>query len=134
MLRVLQHYNIPIKLTAMIQNLCSQPMSAVRVGTDISDWFRQTAGVRQGCTLSLDLFNLFLEHALAEALDVYQGGALINGRRVSNLRFADINLMGETVTEAQDIVQDVHEFSQRHGLEISKDEAKFCLLPKNSEI
>jgi hypothetical protein len=131
MLRVLQHYNIPRKLTAMIQNLYSQAVSAVRVGTDISDWFRQTVGVRQGCVLSPDLFNLFLEHVLAEALDVYQGGALINGRRVSNLRFADdIDLMGETVMEAQDIVQDVHESSQRYGLEISKDKTKVLLVAK----
>ena len=80
---------------------------------------------------SVDLFNLFLEHVLAEALDVYQGGALINGRRVSNLRFADdIDLMGETVMEAQDIVQDVHESSQRYGLEISKDKTKVLLVAK----
>ena len=77
-------------------------MSEVRIGTDISDWFRQTVGARQDCVLSPDQFNLFLEHVMAEALDVYQGGALINGRRISNLRFADdIDLMGETVTEEQ---------------------------------
>src|SRR3981081_2239995 len=75
--RVLQHYNIPRKLTALIQNLYGQAVSAVRVGADISDWFRQTV-----CVLSPDLFNLFLEHVLGEALEAYRSGALINGRRV----------------------------------------------------
>ena len=52
-----------------------------------------------------DLFYMFLDHVLSEALDAYQGGTLVNGRRVSNLRFAiDIDLMGETVTEVQDIL------------------------------
>ena len=37
MFRVLQHYNIPRKLTALIQNLYSQAVSAVRIGNDISD-------------------------------------------------------------------------------------------------
>src|ERR1051325_1942181 len=85
MFRVLQHYNIPRKLTSLIKNLYSQATSAVRVGADISDWFRQTVGVRQGCIPSPDLFNLFLEHVLGE----YTGGAFVNGHRVSNLRYAD---------------------------------------------
>ena len=88
MYRVLQHYNIPKKLTALIQNLYSQAASAVRIGVDISDWFHQTVGVRQGCILSPDLFILFLEHVLSEALDVYKEVSVSNGRRVSNLRFA----------------------------------------------
>ena len=63
-----------------------------------------------------------MEHVLSEALDAYQGGALVNGRRVSNLRFADdIDLMGETGTEAQDIVTAVNLSSQKHGLEIIKE-------------
>ena len=133
MYRVLQHYNIPRKLTALIQNLYSQAVSAVRIGVDISDWFHQTVGVRQGCVLSPDLFNLFLEHVLSEALDAYQGGALVNGRRVSNLRFADdIDLMGETVTEAQDILTAVHLSSQKHGLEISKEKTKVLLVSKEA--
>ena len=131
MFRVLQHYNIPRKLTALIQSLYSQAVSAVRIGTDISDWFHQTVGVRQGCVLSPDLFNLFLEHVLGEALEAYHGGALMNGRRVSNLRFADdIDLMGETVNEAQEILESVHRSSQRHGLEINKDKTKVMLVAK----
>ena len=131
MFRVLQHYNIPRKLTALIQNLYSQAVSAVRIGNDISDWFQQTVGVRQGCILSPDLFNLFLDHVLGEALEAYQGGALASGRRVSNLRFADdIDLMGETVEETQDLLEAVHFSSQQHGLEISKDKTKVLLVAK----
>src|SRR5437867_6626274 len=59
MLRVMRHYNIPAKLCSLIKSLYDQAISAVRVGKDISDWFSQTVGVRQGCTLSPDLFNLF---------------------------------------------------------------------------
>ena len=131
MFRVLQHYNIPGKLTSLIKNLYSQATSAVRVGADISDWFRQTVGVRQGCILSPDLFNLFLEHVLGEKLEAYTGGALENGRRVSNLRFADdIDLMGESVSEAQSILGAVHRSSKRHGLEISKEKTKVLLVAK----
>src|SRR3989442_9083400 len=67
MLRVMRHYNIPAKLCSLIKSLYHQAISAVRVGKDISDWFSQTVCVRQGCTLSPDLFNLFLEHILSEA-------------------------------------------------------------------
>jgi len=40
--------------------------------------------------------------------------------------------MGETVDEAQDIVQRVHQCSQRHGLEISKEKTKVLLVTKET--
>jgi exonuclease III len=133
MVRVLQHYNIPRKLVVLIQDLYNQAVSAVRIGTDVSEWFRQTVGVRQGCVLSPDLFNLFLEHVLGGALEAHNGGALMNGRRVSNLRFADdIDLMGETTLEAQEILDTVHTASRRHGLEISKEKTKVLLVAKET--
>ena len=89
LLRVLQHYNVRRKLVSLIQSLYSRAVSAVRVGSDVSGWFNQTVGVRQGCILSPDLFNVFLEHILNEALIAWESGARINGRCVSNLRFAD---------------------------------------------
>jgi len=50
-----------------------------------------------------------------------------------NLRFADdIDLMGETVDEAQDIVQRAHQCSHRHGLEISKEKTKVLLVTKET--
>jgi hypothetical protein len=64
-------------------------------------------------------------------LFAYEGGALVNGRRVS-LRFTDdIDLMEETVSEVQDR-QAVHQSSQRHGLEISKGKTKDLLVARET--
>ena len=52
-----------------MQVIINRTESAVIVGHDITDWFKQTVGVRQGCIMSPDLFNLYLEHILRVALD-----------------------------------------------------------------
>jgi hypothetical protein len=53
----------------LIENLYRRTQSAIRVGNDITEWFKQVIGVRQGCILSPDLFNIYLEHIMREALD-----------------------------------------------------------------
>ena len=37
------------------------------MNNNLTDWFETTIGVRQGCLLLPDLFNVFLENILAEA-------------------------------------------------------------------
>src|SRR3989442_8906865 len=126
MLRVMRHYNIPAKLCSLIKSLYDKAISAVRVGKDISDWFSQTVGDRQGCTLSPDLFNLFLEHILSKAKEGIDSefGIRANGERFTDLCFADdIVILSETVESAQSMLQQINDASSRYGMDISK--AKF---------
>ena len=51
--------------------------------------FNTTVSVRQGCLLSHVLFNLFLEEIMAEIQDEHISKISIDGRNLSNLRFAD---------------------------------------------
>ena len=54
------------------------------------DWFKIGKEVRQGCTLSPCLYNLYTEYIMQNAgLDEAQAGIKISGREINNLRYAD---------------------------------------------
>ena len=64
---VLQRYGVRQKLINIMRDLYSKAKSCIRLNNNFTEWFETTIGVRQGCLLSPDLFNLFLENILAEA-------------------------------------------------------------------
>ena len=63
--------------------------SAVYNDNNIGEWLQTTIGVRQGCLLSLTLFNLILERIMADALEDNIGTVSIGSRTIIKLRFAD---------------------------------------------
>ena len=85
----MKKYNISTNLIQVIKNLYNKATSAVLFNSSMGDWFRTTAGVRQGCLLSLTHFNIFLERIMTDALEDHEGTVSIGGRTITNLRFAD---------------------------------------------
>ena len=71
--------------------------ATVRTGHGKTDWFQIGKGVRQGCILSLCLFNLYVEYITLNAgLDEAQAGIKIAGRNLNHLRCTDdITLMAK---------------------------------------
>ena len=53
---------IPDHLTCLLRNLYAGQEAAVRAGHGTTDWLQIGKGVRQGCILSLCLFNLYTEY------------------------------------------------------------------------
>ena len=51
-----------------MQYLYNNTKSTVIVGRSNTEWFKQRVNVRQGCVLSPDLFNIYLEHVMYEPL------------------------------------------------------------------
>ena len=67
-----------------------QVKKQVRIGHGTIDWFQIGKGIRQGCILSLCLFNLHAEDIMSNArLDEAQAGVTIAGRNINNLTYAD---------------------------------------------
>ena len=66
-------YNINANLIKVIESLYSKATSAVYYNGSVGEWFRTTAGVRQGCLLSPTLFNIFLERIMTDALENHEG-------------------------------------------------------------
>ena len=71
-----------------------------------TDWFQIGKGVRQGCILSLCLFNLYAEYIMRNArLDEAQAEMKTAWRNVNNLRYADdTTLMAESEEELKSLL------------------------------
>ena len=82
-------------------------------------------GVRQGCILSLCLFNLHAEYIMRNAgLEDAQAGIKIVGRNINNLRYADdTTLMAESEEELKSLLMKVEE-SEKAGLKLNIQKTK----------
>ena len=71
---------IPEHLTCLLRNLYAGQEATVRTGHGTTDWFQIGKGVRQGCILSLCLFNLYAEYIMRNAgLEEPQAGIKMAG-------------------------------------------------------
>ena len=92
----------------------------------MTDWFQIGKGVRQGCILSLCLFNLYAEYIMRNAgLEEAQARIKIAGRNINNLRYADdTTLMAESGEELKSLLMKVKEKSEKVGLKLNIQKTK----------
>ena len=107
--KILQEMGIP-------DHLYAGQEAEVRTGRGKTDWFQIGKGVRQGCILSLCLFNLYAEYIMRNAgLEEAQAGIKISRRNINNLRYADdTTLMVESEKELKSLL--MKEESEKVGL------------------
>ena len=92
----------------------------------VGDWFYQ------GFLLSPTLFNIFLELIMGEALDSASNTVSIDGRNISNLRYADdIDTVARSDTELATLVQSLVSVSRKYGMEINAKKMKMMTNSKN---
>ena len=96
--KILKEMGILDHLSCLLRNLYSGQEATVRTRHGTTDWFQIGKGVRQGCILSLYLFNLYAKCTMRNArLDEAQAGIKVAGRNINNLRCADdTTLMAES--------------------------------------
>ena len=79
--------------------VCQEAIGRTRHGK--TDWFKTGKGVRQGCILSLCLFNLYAEYIMQNTwLDEAQARIKIARTNIDNLKYADdTTLMAQSEEE-----------------------------------
>ena len=86
------------RLLRAIQALYEGSKACVKVGQSETKMFDVQKGVRQGCTLSPWLFNVFMDKVVKEARRDFVSRVKLSTRSVEVLMFAnDMVLMGESV-------------------------------------
>ena len=82
---------IPDHLTYLLRNLYASQEATVKTEHGTTDWFQIRKGVRQGCILSLCLFNLHAEYIMQNAgLDEAQAAIKIAWR---NSKTSDMQMI-----------------------------------------
>ena len=124
--KILKEMGIPDLLTCLLRSLYAGQEATVRTGHGKTDWFRIGKGVRQGCILSLHLFNLYAEYILRNAgLEEAQAGIKNGGRNINNLRYADdTTLMAESEGELKSLLMKMKEESEKIGLKLNIQKTK----------
>ena len=113
-------------LTCLLRNLYAGQEATVRTGHGTSDWFQIGKRVRQGCILSLCLFNLYAEYIMRNTgLEETQAGIKTARRNINNLRYADDTiLMAESEEELKSLLMKVKEESEKVGLKLNIQKTK----------
>ncbi len=87
MFNLLNDMGFPRHIVALIQALFEKQSAIVRWNGSLTKPFSTEKGVRQGCILSPLLFS-YTEQLMREA-EITESGAVIGGRSISNVWFAD---------------------------------------------
>ena len=118
-------YNINGNLLRTIECLYNKATSTVYHENNIEEWFQTTTGVRQGCLLSPNLFSVFLERIMADALKDHEGTVSVGGRTITNLRFAvDIDGIAGQEQELVKLVNHLEEASTAYDMQISAEKTQ----------
>ena len=116
---------IPNHLTCLLRNLYAGQEATARTGHGKTDWFQIGKGVRQGCILSLCLFNLYAEYIMRNAgLEEAQAAIKNAGRNISNLRYADDTTLMAESEELKSLLMKVKEESEKVGLNLNVQKTK----------
>ena len=81
-------------------------------------------GVRQGDTISPKLFTAALQWVM-KSLDWDERGIRVDGRFLSNLRFADHIVLFSSITEAETMLKELNEVGKKIGLRINRKKTQF---------
>ena len=123
----------PPHLVNLLANLYKSQRASVRIAGVMSEWFSIRKGVRQGCVLSPYLFNIVSETVMRKALEGFQGGISIGGRKISNLRYADdIVLLASSIEELQELVSRISRIGKEYNLLINSSKTKAMALKGES--
>ena len=129
---ILNKLDIDGKDLRILSNLYWRQTATVKIDGEHSEETPIRRGVRQGCILSPDLFNLYSENILREIENIQ--GISLGGRNINNLRYADDTvLIAQSEQSLQDMLDTVVEASENKGLALNISKTECMTISKTPQ-
>ena len=129
--RVLRAYGVNGELIRAVRSLYDDGKACVRVQGQKSDWFGVGQGVRQGCTMSPWLFNIFMDNIVREAKQRFEGGVEMETGKIQLLLFADdLMLVTERDEDAERNVKVLDEVMMKWRMTINWGKTKVMVVKR----
>ena len=124
LIEIMKRTGIPNHEIRLIANLYWKQKASVRPNQGESEEIEIKRGIRQGCTLSPILFNLYSEFLIEEALS-NRNGRNINRENINNIRFADDTvLIAESKEDLQEMINELDQKCTEYGMRLNAKENK----------
>lgn len=119
----------PEHIIHLNMELYKNQQALVRTENGNSDLFSIEKGVRQGCILFPDWFNIYAELIMRNALADFNDGIVISGNLINNLRYADDTTHITTSCEScEEILNKVKAASEKVGLYLNVKKTKIMII------
>lgn len=120
------------RMLSAVRSLYHNVTSCVRLNGMFSDWFNVNTGLRQGCSLSTILFNIFIND-LATSLKNLNKGVDIGNEKVCILLYADdIVLIAENEAELQILLSQLNDWCKLNGIFVNNNKSNIVHFRPNS--
>lgn len=132
MIRKLYHYGIDDQIILMIDNLYRDAVTYVKWNGENSAPFNIEQGVRQGGTLSADLYKIYVNQLLDELCTSQAGGRIGDINCCAPACADDITLVASTPQDAQILIDIATDYSHREAYHLQP--TKSVVLHNNKDI
>lgn len=131
---ILRQTGISYRDRRLIHNIYTREIGVVRDGSNEESAHIQR-GVRQGCSLSPYLFNLYVQKAIDRVREEVNLGLPIHGERIDMIRFADdIALMTESEEDLQRILNKMDSImDEEFSMKINTKKTKILVCCRSKE-
>ena len=126
---VLYEYGVPSILIKAIRSFYIGSEACVRVNGTCSTYFDISLGLRQGCTMSPWLFNIFMDKCVRKACDIDIGGIRVGNLDVKVLLYADdAVILAGNGQELQTMLTNLHRETDIMEFKINVGKTKVCVF------